>query len=73
MKRFKKLRMEMSERNVRSMDIANALGCGEPAVSARMTGRVPWTLRECYVVLRLLGYDWPMLPILFPEYEVLAA
>lgn len=73
MKRFKKLREEMRERNVRSMDIAKSLNLGEPAVSAKMCGRVPWTLRECYVVLRLLGYDWPMLPILFPEHEVAAA
>ena len=62
----------MTERNVRSMDIAGALNLSEPAVSAKMCGRTPWTLRECYVVLRMLGYDWPMLPILFPEHEVAA-
>lgn len=72
MKRFKKLRMEMDERNVRGKDIAQALGLKEPAVSAKMCGHVPWTLRECYVVLHMLGYDWPMLPILFPENEVAA-
>lgn len=72
MKRFKKLRQEMTERNVRGMDIAGALNLSEPAVSAKMCGRTPWTLRECYVVLRMLGYDWPMLPILFPEHEVAA-
>lgn len=73
MKRFKKLRQEMDERNVRGMDIARALNLSEPAVSAKMCGRVPWTMRECYVVLRLLGYDWPMLPIIFPENEVAVA
>lgn len=73
MKRFKKLRQEMDERNVRGMDIARALNLSEPAVSAKMCGRTPWTMRECYVVVRLLGYDWPMLPILFPENEVAVA
>lgn len=72
MKRFAKLRREMKERNVRGMDIARELQISEPAVSYKLNGRVPWTLRECYVVLRMLGYDWPMLPILFPEYEVAA-
>ena len=32
MKRFKKLRMEMDERNVRGKDIAQALGLKEPAM-----------------------------------------
>ena len=72
MKRFTKLRMEMKERGVRGVDIAKALRISEPAVSNKMNGRVPWTLGECYKVLRLLNYDWPMLPILFPEYEVAA-
>ena len=73
MKRFKKLRQEMGERHIRNIDIAQSLNLSEPAVSAKMCGRVPWTLRECYVVIRLLGYDWPMLPILFPECEVKVA
>ena len=55
------------------MDIAHALNLSEPSVSLRMSGRVPWTLSECYMVIRMLGYDWPMLPILFPESEVRAA
>lgn len=55
------------------MDIAHALNLSEPSISQKMSGRVPWTLRECYVVIRMLGYDWPMLPILFPESEVRAA
>lgn len=62
----------MKERNVRSMDIARALKLSEPAVSMKMNGRVPWTLKESYTVIHLLGYDWPMLPILFPESEVAA-
>lgn len=58
---------------MRNMDIAHALNLSEPSISQKMSGRVPWTLRECYVVIRMLGYDWPMLPILFPESEVRAA
>ena len=54
------------------MDIAQALNVSEPAVSLKMSGKTPWTIQECYVVIRLLGYDWPMLPILFPENEVAA-
>ena len=57
---------------MRNMDIARALSVSEPAVSLKMSGKTPWSLRECYVILRLLGYDWPMLPMLFPEHEVAA-
>ena len=60
----------MKERGVRGMDIAQALNMSEPAISLKMNGKTPWTIRECYVIIRLLGYDWPMLPILFPESEV---
>lgn len=72
MRRFKKLRQEMKERGVRGLDIARELEISEPAVSCKMNGKTPWTLPECYAVLRLLGYGWPMLPILFPEHEASA-
>ena len=40
------------------------------ALSTRLSGKVEWTLQECYQVLRILGEPVERLQVLFPPKEV---
>lgn len=49
------VRAAMRARGVRQVDVALALGLSQPAVSARLNGRTPFTLADLERLADLLG------------------
>ncbi|HEY9354209.1 MAG TPA: helix-turn-helix transcriptional regulator [Nocardioides sp.] len=51
------IRAEMSRRKVTQLEVANALGVSNAAVSRRLSGRVLWDVDALAVVGQLLDMD----------------
>lgn len=68
---FNRLKTEMHRRRITQNDIAKKLKISPGGTSAKFHSKAPWTLKEAYEVLRLLGYeDMSMIAEFFPEEEV---
>ncbi len=48
------VKVAMVRSGITQHQIAEALGVSQPAVSARLAGRTPWTVDELTIVARLL-------------------
>ena len=70
MKKFRKLRAAMVEGDIDQRELARELGLTQQAVSAKLSGRAPWTLCQAYMVMEVLELDLSRLPLLFPEDEI---
>lgn len=66
MKRHKRLRAAMCAAGVTGQDIARRLDCSGNSVSARMTGRVPWSMSDAYTILDMLGLPSDQIYTYFP-------
>lgn len=66
MKRYKRLRAAMSAAGVTGQDIARRLDCSGNTISARMTGRVPWSMSDAYMVLDMLSLPSDQIYTYFP-------
>lgn len=71
MKPFKKLRVELAVNEIEQQDIAKLIGRSVFYVSARMTGKAPWTLPEAYIICNRLDIPLEQLLDLFPLSDVL--
>ena len=68
---FNRLKTEMHRRRITQNDIAKRLKISPGGASAKFHSKAPWTLKEAYEVLRLLGYeDMSMIAEFFPAEEV---
>lgn len=63
------LRGRMAERDVTGKYLAHLWHCSEQCISARMTGRQPWTVHEIYTLMDLLGIDPAQMAQYFPDYR----
>ena len=64
---FRKLRVAILDRGYYAKDIANAIHISEAAMSARLNGKTPWTLREIYEVCDALNIRYEDIPQFFPK------
>ncbi len=51
------IRVEMVRRGLRQQDLAEAIGCTQGAISARLTGRIQFRLDELRAIAALLDVD----------------
>lgn len=63
---FKRLRGELLVREVNCGWLAQKLNLHPQSLSARMTGRTPWSIEEAYKVLELLGLPDADIRLYFP-------
>lgn len=73
MKPFKRLRVELAVNEIEQQDIAKLIGRSVFYVSARMTGKAPWTLPEAYTICKRLNIPLDQLLDYFPLGDVLDA
>lgn len=52
------IRAELARTSRRQSDLAAALKLGEPALSRRLAGKVPWTLDELAETAKFLGVEY---------------
>ena len=69
--RFFYVRAEMSRQKISGREMAERIGISSCAFSARICGRVQFTLNEAYLILRILGIPADLLSMYFPIWEVL--
>ena len=69
--RFFYVRAEMSRQKISGREMAERMGISPGAFSARICGRVQFTLKEAYLILRILGIPADLLSMYFPIWEVL--
>lgn len=55
---IEKLKGLMAEKNLKQIDVADALGLSLTTVSAKFTGKVDFTLREIKELARVLNVDF---------------
>jgi len=63
------LRGRMAERDVTGKYLARLWNTSERAISARMTGKVPWSIHEIYTLMDLLGIEPERMAEFFPDYR----
>ena len=63
---FSRLRIAMANADVDAPMLARALAVAPCTVSSRLNGHTEWSLREMYIVLKLLSRPPRDLPLLFP-------
>lgn len=68
MRKYRKLRAAMVERDMTGTYLAKKMGMGTQSFSNRMRGSVPWSVEEAYGVLRLLGLPQQELSKYFPPF-----
>ena len=68
---FFEVRAEMSRQKISGREMAERMGLSPGAFSARICGRIPFTLKEAYLILRILGIPADLLSMYFPIWEVL--
>lgn len=61
-----KLRGALIARDIDGEYLARRLLRGRTYISARMMGREPWPIDECYKILELIGAPMSALPEYFP-------
>lgn len=65
--RHKELRGKMVELGIDRKMLAYELGLCISTVDARFAGRRPWTIRECYKILNILGISKDQFDVFFPK------
>lgn len=66
MRRYERLRKKMREEGFTGNDLARWMGMNPNSISARMTGRVSWSLSEAYQILDYLNVPCEELYDYFP-------
>lgn len=66
-RRYSYLAGRLRQLELTQKDVARALGVGQPAVSSRFNGRVPWTSDEMYQILDLCRAQPEELHLYFPR------
>lgn len=69
--RFFEIRAEMSRQKISGSEMAAKLGISPGAFSARICGRVQFTLKEAYQIMKILGLPMDHFSRYFPTLEVL--
>ena len=69
---FFEVRAEMSRQKISGREMAERIGLSPGAFSARICGRIQFTLKEAYLILRILGIPADLLAMYFPIWEVLS-
>ena len=64
---------EMKRQKLRQADLAEYLGISAPALSQKLSGKVPLKIEECYQILRYLRIDASRLPEFFPPRKEMCA
>lgn len=64
---FNHLRGRLMQLGLNQTTAGRRLGLSQPAMSARMTGRTPWSLDEMYQLLDICHAPAAELPIYFPR------
>lgn len=70
MRIFKQLDLRLRELDMNQSEIAQILGMTQPAFSARMTGRTPFTEPEMQRLLSEIGQPEETLADLFPRRDI---
>ena len=65
--RHTELRAEMVRHGYDGRRLAKVLGCTPMTVSNRLTGKVPWTSREMYILMDLFDLPYSELNRFFPK------
>lgn len=64
---YSELRAEMKRKGVKAYDIAVWLNLSERSVHSRLSGDIPWTLPEMYLIMDKLHIPLHKLHIVFPQ------
>lgn len=64
---YTELRAEMKRKGVKAYDIAVWLNLSERSVHSRLSGDIPWTLPEMYLIMDKLHIPLHKLHIVFPQ------
>lgn len=64
---YTELRAEMKRKGVKAYDIAVWLNLSERSVHSRLSGDIPWTLPEMYLIMDKLHIPRHKLHIVFPQ------
>lgn len=66
-RRYSYLSGRLRQLELTQADVAKKLGVGQPAISSRFNGRVPWTSDEMYKILDLCRARPEELHLYFPR------
>ncbi len=66
-RRYSYLSGRLRQLELTQADVARKLGIGQPAISSRFNGRVPWTDKEMYQILDLCRARPEELHLYFPR------
>lgn len=67
----KELSRELRTLDIRQIDVARATLLDPAGVSLRLSGKLPWRLREVYIIMDMIGQPLEKIPFYFPESVVL--
>lgn len=70
-KPYRRLRFELHERDLDQAAVAQRLHRCDSYVSFRMNGKTPWTLREAFELMQMIGAPFERITDYFPPEDVL--
>lgn len=71
-RKFSHLYGAMARFGVTVEELAQRMGKSKTYVQHRLSGEIPWSIADCYKILRMFGEDPSLIQVWFPENEVAA-